>query len=154
MKSRNNSSFVYLILIAAVLFLIYSYVSGGTQAPTVPLSQIAEDINSGRVASISVRGDELSVTYKERTASGDLVVLSRKGPESALVEQLQALGVDAEKLRQVDIDFEEPVDQYPRGCGLFLPVHPSVSGSKQPGFVIWQEPGKDVLGRSSYGDFR
>jgi len=110
MKSRNNSSFVYLILIAAVLFLIYSYVSGGTQAPTVPLSQIAEDINSGRVASISVRGDELSVTYKERTASGDLVVLSRKGPESALVEQLQALGVDAEKLRQVDIDFEEPVD--------------------------------------------
>lgn len=110
MKSRNNSSFVYLILIAAVLFLIYSYVSGGTQAPTVPLSQIAEDISAGRVVSIKVRGDELSVTYKERTPSGDLVVLSRKGPESTLVEQLQVLGVDAEKLRQVDIDFEEPVD--------------------------------------------
>ncbi len=110
MKSRNNSSFVYLILIAAVLFLIYSYVSGGTQAPTVPLSRIAEDVSAGRVANIKVRGDELSVTYKERTASGDLVVLSRKGSESTLVEQLQALGVDAEKLRQVDIDFEEPVD--------------------------------------------
>ncbi|MGC9349538.1 MAG: ATP-dependent zinc metalloprotease FtsH [Anaerolineae bacterium] len=110
MKSKGSSNFVYIIIIAAVLFLVYSYISGGNNTTTVPLNQIAEDASQGRIAGIRVRGDELHVTYKERTESGDQVVVSRKGQESTLVEQLQALGVGEEALRQIDIDFEEPVD--------------------------------------------
>ena len=114
MKSKQgNGSFVYLIVIAAVLFLVYSYLSGGTNGPTVPLNKIADDIEAGKIASITVRGDMLQVFYKQSPASDagmQQPILSRKGRESSLVEQLQALGVNEEKLRQTSIEFAEPTD--------------------------------------------
>jgi len=110
MKSRSSSNFVYLIIIAAVLFLVYSYISGGTDTATVPLNQVAADANAGKIEAIRVQGDELSIEYKEYTESGAQVVLSRKGPESTLIEQLQVLGVSQEAMQNIEIDFEEPVD--------------------------------------------
>ena len=110
MKSKGGSNFVYLIIIAAVLFLVYSYIAGGNNTETVPLNQIAQDAVAGKVESISVRGDELQVTYKFKTQSGDQFVLSRKGKESSLIEQLHALGVGETELQQIDIEFVEPVD--------------------------------------------
>ncbi len=110
MKSKGSSSFVYLIIIAAVLFLVYSYISGGSPSATVSLNQVAQDVMADKVTAVRVRGDELSVTYKQPTETGERVVLSRKAPESTLYEQLQALGVDAETLAALNIEFEEPVD--------------------------------------------
>ncbi len=110
MKSKGSSNFVYLIIIAAVLFLVYSYISGGNQSATVPLNQVATEANAGQIASIQVRGDELTVTYKQANSSGEQVVISRKGPESTLLEQLQALGVSDESLRAINIEYVEPVD--------------------------------------------
>ncbi len=78
MKSRGSSNFVYLIIIAAVLFLVYSYISGGSQSATVPLNQVATDASADKIESIQVRGDELTVVYKGQAA---VPVLSRKGPE-------------------------------------------------------------------------
>ncbi|MBN1872665.1 MAG: ATP-dependent zinc metalloprotease FtsH [Anaerolineae bacterium] len=112
MKSRQgNSSFVYLIVIAAVLFLVYSYIAGGTTAATtVPLNKIAEDVQNGKISSILVSGNELQVTYKTKTESGEKLVLSRKGSESTLMEQMRALGVEEETLRQISIEISEPTD--------------------------------------------
>ena len=111
MKSRQgNSNFIYFIVIAAVLFLVYSYLAGGNSGPTVPLNKIADDIENGKIASVNVRGDILHVTYQPQTTLADQIVISRKGRESSLVEQLQALGVSEEMLRQVNIDFDEPTD--------------------------------------------
>ncbi|MCU0521305.1 MAG: ATP-dependent zinc metalloprotease FtsH [Anaerolineae bacterium] len=107
MKSRSSSSFVYLIIIAAVLFLVYSYISGGNQSATVPLNQVATDASADKIESIQVRGDELTVLYRGQAAAP---VLSRKGPESTLLEQLQVLGVTEETLRSIDIQYEEPTD--------------------------------------------
>ncbi len=110
MKSRGSSNFVYLIIIAAVLFLVYSYISGGNQSATVPLNQVAEDVNAGKIESIQVQGDELAVVYKGQGGAEDAIVLSRKGPESTLLEQLQALGVADDALRSIDVEYEEPMD--------------------------------------------
>ncbi len=115
MKSKQgNGSFVYLIVVAAVLFLVYSYLSGGTTSSTVSLNQIADDIEAGKIDTITVRGDMLEIVYKEQTAAGagttEQPVLSRKGHESSLIEQLQALGLDEESLRQTKIEFAEPTD--------------------------------------------
>jgi len=110
MKSRSSSNFVYLIIIAAVLFLVYSYISGGNTTATVPLNQVAADANAGKIEAIRVQGDELSVEYKDRTESGEQTILSRKGPESTLIEQLQVLGVTEEAMQELEIEFEEPVD--------------------------------------------
>jgi len=116
MKSKQgNGNFVYLIVVAAVLFLVYSYLAGGTNGPTVSLNQIADDIDAGKIASITVRGDMLHVIYKQPTASDNAgtleqPIISRKGRETSLVEQLQALGVNEEMLRQTTIEFAEPTD--------------------------------------------
>ncbi len=110
MKSRGSSNFVYLIIIAAVLFLVYNYISGGNQSATVPLNQVAEDVNAGKIESIQVQGDELAVVYKGQGGAEEAMVLSRKGPESTLLEQLQALGVSDEALRSIEVVYEEPMD--------------------------------------------
>jgi cell division protease FtsH len=116
MKSKQgNGNFVYLIVVAAVLFLVYSYLAGGTNSPTVSLNQIADDIDAGKIDTITVRGDMLQVVYKQQTSSSgtgtaDQPVLSRKGRESSLIEQLQAMGVSEEMLRQTNIEFAEPTD--------------------------------------------
>ncbi len=115
MKSKQgNGNFVYLIVIAAVLFLVYNYLTSGTSSPTVSLNQIAGDIDAGKIDTITVRGDILQVVYKQQTTEGagtiEQPVLSRKGRETSLVEQLQALGVSEEMLRETTIEFAEPMD--------------------------------------------
>jgi len=56
MKSKQgNGSFVYLIVVAAVLFLVYSYLSNGTTPSTVPLNEIADDIEAGKIDTITIR---------------------------------------------------------------------------------------------------
>jgi cell division protease FtsH len=110
MKSKGSSNFVYLIIIAAVLFLVYSYISGGSQTAILPLNQVAADAMADEIASIQVRGDELTVAYKQRNQAGEQVVMSRKGPESTLLEQLSALGVSETTLQTIDIEYVEPVD--------------------------------------------
>ncbi len=111
MKSKQgSSSFVYILIIIGVVFLVYSFFNSGTPEAAVPLNQIADDAKAGKIDSIQVRGDELHVTYKEKTESGEQLVISRKGSESSLVEQLQALGVGDETLREINIGFDEPTD--------------------------------------------
>ncbi len=111
MKSKPGSSnFIYLLIIMAVLFLVWNYVSGTEPGVTIPLNQIAEDAKAGKIANIQVRGDDLSVTYKEADSQGIAIVNSRKGPESSLMEQLKAMGVTEEVLRNITIEFAEPTD--------------------------------------------
>ncbi len=108
---KSNSNFVYLIVIAAVLFLVYSYISGGSSGPTVPLNQIAEQAKGGMIESIGVQGNEIQVTYKSGAEDVEApIVFSRKGSETSLVEQLKALGVTEETLREIEITFNEPTD--------------------------------------------
>ncbi len=108
---KSNSNFVYLIVIAAVLFLVYSYISGGSSGPTIPLNQIAEQAKAGKIEKIGVQGNEIQVTYREGAEGVEAqIVLSRKGGETSLVEQLKALGVMEETLREIEITFNEPTD--------------------------------------------
>jgi len=105
MKRQGNSTFVYIILIIAVLFLVYSYIGGGDSGPDLPLQTLAAEINAGEVKSLSVQGSDIRVVY----TNGELA-LSRKEPESTTIEQLLALGAQEENLQNVDITIESPTD--------------------------------------------
>ncbi len=108
-SKQNGSNFLYLILIAAVIFLLGSYLFNGNNGVDASLNQIAEDARAGRITHIRVRGDHLQVQYAEE--NGEVrIVTSRKGSETSLVEQLQALGVEEAMLRNIAIDFDEPTD--------------------------------------------
>jgi cell division protease FtsH len=107
MKKRGNSStFVYIILIVAVIFLIYNYVSQGSSRPTLPIQELAEDINAGEVRSLTVKGNDIEVTYRDNEEK-----LARKEPGSTAIEQLKAFGVEDDALQELAaFDVEEPTD--------------------------------------------
>ncbi len=105
-REGNNSTFVYVILIAAVIFLIYSYVSEGNDRADLSIQELAADINAGEVQSLSVKGNDIQATY----LNGD-ITLARKEPGSTAVEQLQGFGVEEESLQALkSFNVEEPTD--------------------------------------------
>jgi cell division protease FtsH len=105
-RKGNNSTFVYVILIAAVIFLIYSYVSEGNNRADLPIQTLAADINAGEIRSLSVKGNDIEVTYNDGKQA-----LARKEPGSTAIEQLQDFGVQEEALQTLDsFNVEEPTD--------------------------------------------
>ncbi len=101
-RPRNN--FVYLIIVIAIGAIIFTALRGSTAPSTdVPLSQVAALINGGKVTSISISTDIVTVSE-----SGGEVVTSRKDPSLPLPEQLKALGVTDEALAKVKYGVENP----------------------------------------------
>ena len=92
------------VLIFLIILSLYSLISD-YESKTVPvsLSQVASDIQSGKVASIDVRGDELTVTYTDKT-----VKESKKESGLGLTETLKNYQIPAEKLALINIDVKGP----------------------------------------------
>ncbi|MEA3375555.1 MAG: ATP-dependent zinc metalloprotease FtsH [Chloroflexota bacterium] len=104
--NSRGSPFIYLIILAALGFLVYSFWS--QQAPEVldmDLSELAAQVREGNVASIRVEDDKLLIDLTDGTE-----VVSHKGPEATLTEQLRDLGVTHEELSTVEIRVVKPLD--------------------------------------------
>jgi cell division protease FtsH len=104
-KSRG-SPFIYLIILAAVGFLVYSFYSQQVQdVQDMKLSEVAAQVRDGNVASIRVEDDKLLIDLVDGRE-----VVSHKGPESTLTEQLRNLGVTQQNLASVEIEVVKPPD--------------------------------------------
>ncbi|MGD8968674.1 MAG: ATP-dependent zinc metalloprotease FtsH [Anaerolineae bacterium] len=104
-KSRG-SPFIYLIILAAVGFLVYSFYSQQVQdVQDMKLSEVAAQVREGNVTSIRVEDDKLLVDLAD-----GIEVVSHKGPESTLTEQLRNLGVTEQDLASVEIEVVKPPD--------------------------------------------
>jgi cell division protease FtsH len=106
-RSRSaGSSFIYLIILVAAAFLVYSFYSQRTGDVTeTPLTEVAAQVRQGNVRSIRVEGNNLLVEL------GDGEELSsNKGVESTVTEQLRDLGVTTAELESVEIDVVQPPD--------------------------------------------
>ncbi len=105
-SQSRGSSFIYLIILAAVVFLVYSFYSQQTQdIPRRMFSEIAALAREGRVTSIRVEGDNLFVELD----NGEEIA-SHKESESTLSEQLLYLGVPESMLTNIEIDPVQPPD--------------------------------------------
>ncbi len=88
------------ILIFIALVVLYTYTMGGTAtSQNVALSDIANDISAGKVSTIDVSGDDLTVTYLDKTTK-----TSKKEAQSSLSESLSNLGVAKDKLAEIKIE--------------------------------------------------
>ncbi|MEA3308748.1 MAG: ATP-dependent zinc metalloprotease FtsH [Chloroflexota bacterium] len=103
--NKQNSNFIYIILIFAVIFLVYNYITTDNDVATLPIQTLATEINEGQIESLSVEGDNLHVSYTDGK-----IATARKEPISTAVEQLQAFGMTAEALQKIDFDVQEPTD--------------------------------------------
>ena len=101
---KNLSKNLILVLLA---FLVVSGIFSLLGEPfpqktEIPLTQVAEDINQGKIKKISVIENDLTVLYQDETKAQ-----SKKEKGATLDQSLLNYGVDKEKLKNVEIEFEE-----------------------------------------------
>jgi cell division protease FtsH len=106
-RSRSaGSSFIYLIILMAAVFLAYSFFSQRAEQVTqTPLTEVAAQIREENVRSIRVEGNTLFVELQNNEE-----IESHKGAESTVTEQLRDLGITAEELEGVEINVVQPPD--------------------------------------------
>jgi cell division protease FtsH len=91
-------------LMALVIFLLlisaYSLISNsGTKDATIPLSQLAQDVSAGTVTSITVKGDDLTIGYKDGSEK-----VSQKETDTALTSTLANYHVSTDALSKITIN--------------------------------------------------
>ena len=105
-KSQKNLFFNNIFgsfLIFALLVVLYTFTIGSSKpSDTVALSDVANDITNGRVASIVVTGDELKLTYTDKVEKN-----AKKEVQDSLTQSLTNLGVAKEKISAVKITNQE-----------------------------------------------
>ncbi|MDW8316946.1 MAG: ATP-dependent zinc metalloprotease FtsH [Anaerolineae bacterium] len=101
---RNGFLYLFLLTVLAV-FLFSTLRQGGGQTSLLPISQVAADIQAGKVEKIVEKDGALEVHY--RSGSGQPPVQrSRIEPEGELVKTLTALGVSREDLAAVTLEYK------------------------------------------------
>jgi cell division protease FtsH len=90
------TSIVALVVLAGA----YTYFAGTTAKPSsdIAISQLAQDISAGKVTSIVVDGDDLTIEYNDKTEK-----TSKKEPDAALTQTLANYSVDKGQLDKVSI---------------------------------------------------
>jgi len=114
----TKNGFVYLLILVAVVALFFSLFPQTSQVETQEISTVAEWIKQGKVASVSIVGDEVRVrpcvegqsAVEKACKASDQVVISRKEPTPGLTEQLISLGVTTAQLNLIDLRVEPPSD--------------------------------------------
>lgn len=88
------------VLIFIAIISIYTYMEGDkAKIDKISISELVTDINAGKVESISVTDDDLSIIYTDKVEKE-----SKKEVQSSLTETLSNLGVEKEKIAAVKID--------------------------------------------------
>ena len=98
----GNVGATFLIFFAVLA--VYSLISGAnTPAPaTISISNLAQDVSAGKVKAITVKGDDLAVTYADGTDK-----VSKKEAELGLSQTLANLGVSASKIDAANIEIQK-----------------------------------------------
>src|SRR5947209_13408338 len=103
MKITDNrwlrNSFVWIIIMAAVLLLFFVFINRSPSAQPIAISQVVQDVNKGIVTKIEVHEDssEIKVCYDPATTCHDYKT-SLKEPQDSIYDVLQRAGVSADKL--------------------------------------------------------
>lgn len=104
---RVRNIFVYVLILVAIGAILWSVRQNSTQAKQITLSDLSASINRGEIESVSVNGDDLTVTYREKNLGTAIV---RKESTSTAPEQLVALGATPDAMSKVQWDVARPSD--------------------------------------------
>lgn len=107
----------------AALFLFFYFLASPAQdtQKKIALTQIVSEINADKVQKIIVNDNELEVFYIDGEG-----VQAVKEPDISLTESLSGLGADAEKIKNIEIEFQEKNDIWswllPIALGILPPI--------------------------------
>jgi len=101
-----GSQIILAILILVIIVALYAVLSKKKDVtPTIPLSQVASEVMKGNVTKISVQGEDLTITLKNKTVQS-----AKKEIENSLSQTLVNYGVTPEKLGTVAIEVSNSYD--------------------------------------------
>ncbi len=97
------SNIISTVLIFLILIAAYSIiVENRKKIQEIPISEVAQQISSGEITKIIVRGEKLTITFKDKTER-----LSKKEVGIALSETLSNYGVTPEQLAGMVIEIKK-----------------------------------------------
>jgi len=118
-----RNSFVYLILLVAVVALFFTAFPTGpgkNDHQPISISQVAAEVRAGSVRKIKVSEDKLDIEYLDKRTD-----TSRKDPSSSLTQQLRDYGVTPEQLTDVSVQVVAP-PQIVNWLGILVNLLPLV----------------------------
>ncbi len=127
-EEKNTSMIAYALAGLVVIFVLFSLFQGENKE-TIPLSQVAKDINQEKVESVFSTGEKLEVKYKDGETEQAL-----KAVDQPFTETLLSIGAEKEKLQQVEIKFEEDQNIW----GWLTPLLVSLVPSLLILFIFWK----------------
>jgi len=105
-NSRNQSFFVYFLLIIAIGAMLYMGLREDTAAtPPLTINEVAQRVQGGAVSRIIIENDDV-ITVVDKNGTEETGVVSRKESNATLVEQLVSLGVTPEQLSSDNVKIE------------------------------------------------
>ncbi|MBI2644331.1 MAG: ATP-dependent zinc metalloprotease FtsH [Candidatus Wildermuthbacteria bacterium] len=95
-----SKNFVITILVLLGISVLFTFVSTNSfeRAEQISISQLAKDVNAGKVKELTVSGSKVGVLY-----ANDKQADTTKEDQSSLEESLLNLGVDKQRLGELDI---------------------------------------------------
>lgn len=103
MKLFSKNLIGALLILFLLAFLFASFSGTFQETKQISLSELANDINTGKVGSIVVRDSKLEITLMDSTK-----LESRKEAEASLTATLKNYGVSEEKMRNVSVEIKDP----------------------------------------------
>ncbi len=114
-KKLTRNLFIFLGIFVVISGLVLLYSVPLEEKKEVSLSELASQINEEEVTEIKVQGNELEIELKDGTKE-----VSRKEPESSLTESLANVGVEKDKLRDIQLNLEDTSGR-DFWVGVFIP---------------------------------
>ena len=100
--SQTTKNILIFVGAVGIVMAAFAFINP-SQPKTTDLSTIAQNVEDGKVQSISVDGSKISVTLKDKS-----VVEATEESTDSLTEVLQNYGVDTAKMRTVPITVKQP----------------------------------------------
>ncbi len=101
-KQFSRQILIVLLVIVVILSAYSAITDSMTSVPATTVSDLAKDIKAGNVTNITVAGDDLTVTYKDKSTKQ-----TKKEVETSLSQTLVNYGVTADDLGKVAIDVQD-----------------------------------------------
>ena len=107
--SRN--AFVYLLILVAAAALFFNFYQPINSPQEISLSKLVEQIGTGDVQTITVRGEEVRVRLKPEATQAQkdaTIQIARREMDIPLTETLTKMGAKPADLSNIDIKYEAP----------------------------------------------
>ena len=103
-NSRYRNLLIYLLVIVAIGVIFFGIV-GGSRTEDITVSDLVEDINQGKVDSIKVVEDKLTITYRDKTVKRSRLNDTVTNFPEALKSHNSA---DPEQVDRIKFDYQAP----------------------------------------------